>query len=76
MLIEAYLTLSRSRQNGMGANPIAIQDIVAYYKATYWSGIEFEEFMGAMQDMDSVYLKWSEDKAKQDAKKNAAKKKK
>lgn len=67
LLIEAFLTLSRSRQCGMGVNPIMIQEIKAYHRATDWSAIDFEEFMIAIQDMDAVFMKWSDEKAKEEA---------
>lgn len=61
LLIAAFLSLSRARQTGMESCPLMIQEIAAYHRATHWAAVDFEDFLGPIQDLDSIWLKWASD---------------
>jgi hypothetical protein len=65
---EAFDVLSSARSSGfVGGNPIAFADIVAYHRA---AGVgDLQTFTRLIQELDSVFLSWQNERITTGAKK-------
>ena len=62
--LKAYSLLSAGRQSGMGISPLALSDIVLYWR--HVGRIEpMPEFLAVIRAMDAEYLKMAAEQQKQ-----------
>ena len=59
---DAFFVLHRTRQRGLGAQPIMLNEIVAYCRLMGVSKDDWEDLIYYLQRMDEAWLSWAEKK--------------